>query len=156
MNGGGPEGYGPNLDALRLLLLGHLSLGCIIPVMRKPEPTETEIQKQIVQVLNLHPRVKCWRQNSGSMRGKYQVGLPGCGDITGVIAPWGTRLEIEVKRAKKKQSDDQATFQREVEHVGAVYFIAHSMEEATEKLRIAIEELRQKSSGAKSWGSWAP
>ena len=124
--------------------------------MAKPEASETTIQKQIVDMLNLHHRVKVWRQNSGTMGGrKYRTGIEGCADITGAIAPWGTRLEIEVKKPGEKQSSAQVKFEAEAGRFGVVYFVARSPEEAFEKVAAAIRELQAKSTGKKSWGIWA-
>lgn len=97
-------------------------------------PSESDIQKQILEYLSLRPGVY-WRQNTGAVtatdkagRKRFiRYGRPGQADITG-IRPHphgiGQRIEIEVKCPGKKQTEAQINFQREIESEGGLYILA--------------------------------
>lgn len=100
---------------------------------------EKHIQKQILDYLSYRPG-KFWRQNTGAFKGKYtskrtgvtktrfvQFGIDGCADITGIKE--GRRIEIEVKRPKEKQNDNQIAFQAMIESQGGLYVLARSLED---------------------------
>lgn len=93
---------------------------------------EAETQREILAAYANHPRVVLWRQNTGAAAiGKRFVrfGLPGQADISGLIAPSGRALFIEVKSDTGKQSEVQRTFQRFVERSGAIYILARSVDD---------------------------
>lgn len=95
---------------------------------------ENEFQAQIMLALGTHPSVKIWRQNVGEVpvrdrTGKvlriFDAGPPnGAADISGFVRPEGWRLEIEVKAAKSKRSDDQEKWARNMVAGGCVYLLA--------------------------------
>lgn len=58
-----------------------------------------------------------------------QFGTPGAADITGIL-PDGRRLEIEVKAATGRQSEQQKKYQAMIERFNGVYVLARSVEEA--------------------------
>lgn len=91
---------------------------------------EAETQAEILAAYANHPRVVLWRQNTGALAiGKRFVrfGLPGQADISGLIAPTGRALFIEVKSDRGRQSPQQVTFQRFVEKHGGLYVLARSL-----------------------------
>lgn len=104
---------------------------------------ERDIQYTILKAWGAHPRLRLWRANVGAGwfaggeparktdAGVYPVkfGVPGQADISGLIAPWGRRLEIECKTATGRQSAEQFRFQRVVETFGGLYLLARSVED---------------------------
>ncbi|NIM50430.1 MAG: hypothetical protein GTO22_14470 [Gemmatimonadales bacterium] len=119
--------------------------------MKRPAPKESDIQRAILAVFAMRKDVVAWRQNTGGMTKEYKgrrhfvrFGVPGAADITGVILPWGTRLEVEVKRPGGRLSAAQRAFGDLMTQSGSVYFVAHSAEEALEKLDAEIGRLGKK------------
>lgn len=92
------------------------------------------------------PVIRAWRNNAGAaiLKGQLvQFGMPGQADISGLIAPYGRRLEIEAKRPKEgKQSEAQATFEAMIISQGGVYILATSWELARAYLLNALSEPR--------------
>lgn len=122
---------------------------------------ETPVLKQILLALGNLPYLRIWRNNTGQLWSGEQIikvqatrtimvgpgdivikrahpvkfGLQGSADILGLIAPIGRFLAIEVKRPKSsKQSEHQKRFETMVKNMGGIYILAHSPEEALEKL----------------------
>lgn len=116
--------------------------------------TEQQIQQAILATLGALPDVRLWRQNSGMAvplealrRGEdrpVRYGVNGCGDLSGVlqVSGLGIRLEVEVKAATGRQSDDQKRFQAMIERFGGIYILARSVEEALEQLQRARRRIR--------------
>lgn len=109
--------------------------------MRKPVPTEKEIQAACLEWLNTIPGVRCWRQNTGGFPGEYKgkrrftrFGQKGQSDISGV-GPFGVRVEIEIKRPGKLPSDIQGYWLTSMQESGAVAFWADSLDTCVEQLR---------------------
>lgn len=104
---------------------------------------ETPIVKAIIETLNVLAGVECWRTNSGAILN--QRGIPvrmnpdGCGDVSGVVAPWGLHFEVEAKRPGKKQRETQIARQKMLMKRGAIYILAHDGPEARQALNAAIE-----------------
>ena len=113
--------------------------------------TEAQIQRQILDWLAAKG-ILAFRMQSGatisSYKGKQRLvryGVPGMGDIVAfpkskvpgagswpyVPAP----VWIEVKASKGKQSELQASFQKQVEGHGHTYLLARSLEDVQEALR---------------------
>jgi hypothetical protein len=93
--------------------------------------------RTILSYLKLRPG-KYWRQNTGavslaSKRGNRFVrfGLVGAADITGIKD--GKRIEIEVKTAKGKLSDNQKNFRSMIEEQGGVYIVARSVDDVIQE-----------------------
>lgn len=85
---------------------------------------------------------KCWQQPTGAAYRKGQLiryGLKGSADISGIVRG-GRRLEIEVKTGQAKQHGAQPAFERMITEFGGIYFVARSVEDALNKLRIACAE----------------
>lgn len=101
--------------------------------------TESRLIHDILAAWGAHPRVRLWRQNTGKgyPPGSSRLvtfGVPGQGDISGIVAPSGRRLEIECKSARGRQREDQEMFQRVIERFGGVYVLARSVEDVDRAL----------------------
>lgn len=114
-----------------------------------PPPKETAIVRAALEGLRWLPRVLAWRNNTGATRYKdndggeqfVRFGVPGQADITGVLAPWGIRLELELKRPGAAQTSAQIQFQRLIESRGGHYLLAHSGTEAVELVQRLLATL---------------
>lgn len=112
-----------------------------------PPPRESVIQRAILDALAWRNDVVVWRSNAGAVkteRSFVRFGIPGQADISGVIKPWGTRLEIEVKRPKGRLSEHQKVFRDRMLEAGAVYFVATSSDECLTLLDQAVSELQKR------------
>lgn len=92
---------------------------------------EAALQRVLLARLNQIPGVECWRANTGAAmaRGRrIHFGKKGQGDISGLIAPSGRRLEVEVKSDNGQQSPEQIAFQRLIESHGGLYVLAHDLD----------------------------
>ena len=100
---------------------------------------ENKIQKQILEYL-LALGLSAWRNNSaGIKKGSrfIRCGIKGSADIIAVLPPNGRFLGVEVKGPGEKQSNDQETWQEELEAAGGLYILAWSLEDVIEGLRDA-------------------
>jgi hypothetical protein len=82
-----------------------------------------------------------WRRNTGvgltlDASRIIAFGLPGAADLEGIL-PGGQHLEIEVKSARGRQTDQQRKFQVAVESAGGLYILARSIAEVTAALEAA-------------------
>jgi hypothetical protein len=96
----------------------------------------------LIEIPKRFPETRVWRNNridvmatgrGGNMR-RVQAGIDGQGDLSGIIGPTGTRLEIEVKAGNDRQSDKQRAFQAMIERAGGVYLIARDLEQCIRDL----------------------
>lgn len=99
---------------------------------------EKDIQKQILEYLT-YKRIFHFRNNTGgavyNTKGKQsfvRFGTPGSPDIICVIR--GRFVGIEVKGPAGIQSPTQKQFQVNLEEVGGVYILAHSLDDVETKL----------------------
>ena len=102
---------------------------------RRLVPTETQLVKAILELLQRHPKVAlAWRTNTGAAKfGERFVrfGYPGVSDIIGMLKN-GKFIAIEVKtpRAAKKPSsgltEAQSAFLKVVARSSGVAFVATS------------------------------
>ncbi|MDR2337719.1 MAG: hypothetical protein LBE20_03605 [Deltaproteobacteria bacterium] len=116
---------------------------------------ESLILKKIMLALGQLKTLRIWRNNTGVLwsgtdikklgkdiyiKNAYPVrfGLEGSADILGIIAPDGKFLAIEVKQQRGRQSEKQKNFENMIKSLGGVYILAHSPEEALEKLKVVI------------------
>lgn len=91
--------------------------------------------------------VRVWRNNRfvGLAIGKdgrerlVSAGVNGQADISGIVGPWGIRLEVEVKVGKDKQNEDQKNFQAMIERLGGIYVVARNATEGLGQVVAAIE-----------------
>ena len=99
-------------------------------------PTETELVKSILQLLQRHPKVAiAWRTNTGAAKfGERFVrfGYPGISDIIGMLKN-GKFLAIEVKRPGKRPTLAQAAFLDRVGDTG-IAILANDAEDVLEVL----------------------
>ena len=82
------------------------------------------------------PGLRIRRNNSGMTSfadRMVRFGIPGQADITGIL-PDGRRLEIEVKSASGRQSNDQQNFQKMIERFNGLYILARSVNDVTQAL----------------------
>lgn len=103
---------------------------------------EIELQKQICEWLNYN---KCfaWRTNSGvfflkNAQGKtrcVRASAKGTSDILG-IKPNGQFFAIEVKVGKNKPTSEQEEFLAKILKHGGLAFVAYSLENVIEKMKI--------------------
>ncbi len=98
---------------------------------------EKAVQNAILREFGTRRDMRLWRANVGVARiggprgagGRIvRFGLPGQADLTGIL-PGGLRLEIEVKGAAGRQTEEQRAFQRMIERFGGVYVLARSVED---------------------------
>lgn len=95
-----------------------------------------------------HQYLRCWRNNRAKVKvlrengrvGWMDAGIDGQADISGLLAPRGRRLEIEVKVGKDQLREDQERFRNAVVSLGAVYIEAREMGQTLAEVRKAIEE----------------
>jgi hypothetical protein len=104
--------------------------------------SEAEIQARIAIRLGKRRDVRLWRQNTGvgrTMDGKRvtRFGVEGGGDLSGIVLG-GQRLEVEVKSARGRQSEQQQRFQQMIESFGVIYVLARSEDEAEQQLEQAL------------------
>lgn len=106
---------------------------------------ESEILQPTLLRIGSHPQVRCWRQNTGKARAMddprriISFGVAGGGDISGIVAPFGTRLEIETKTATGKQRESQRNFERMIRSQGGIYILGRSAEEIEDELERVLD-----------------
>lgn len=103
--------------------------------------SESTTLRAILQEFGSRPGIRLWRNNTGAASTKtgqvVRFGVPGQADISGVLAPHGRRIEIEVKSATGRQSQKQRRFQAMIEKHGGLYVLARSVEDVGAALRDA-------------------
>jgi hypothetical protein len=107
----------------------------MIRIPRHDPLPETALQRLVIARLNDIPGVRVWRFNVGAFKdpksGKvYKFGVPGQADVGGILAPSGRRLEVELKSATGRQTEDQRAWQLEIETRGGLYVLARTLEQA--------------------------
>lgn len=93
--------------------------------------SESHVVHAILEAWGAHPRLRIARVNTGAalLKGQFvRFGVPGTGDIVGLMAPSGRMLMIECKTAMGKQRKAQVTMQRVVTAMGGVYVVARDVE----------------------------
>jgi len=101
--------------------------GMVFPGFSK-EASEALIQNEALLVVSkvFMNDITFWRNNTGAVVDDGRLirfGIPGQADTSGLIKPFGTRLEIEFKRKGKKQSEAQKNFQKMIESFGGIYLL---------------------------------
>ncbi len=107
------------------------------------EIPESMVLKTVLAALLRHPKVaRAWRVNSGAGHLVYRnggasqfirFGFPGAPDLHGVMND-GRALFVECKRAGGRLTDDQDKFLNDMRRVGAVAFMATSVEDVMREL----------------------
>lgn len=121
----------------------------------------------LIEIPKRFPHVRVWRQNTGGGIGMSTVkqavaliqqgrtgeavklllsrpikfGLSGTADIIGIIGPYGRMLQVEVKVAKDKMSEDQESVQSMVVKRGGVYIEVRTPEDAYLALEREVESM---------------
>ena len=100
---------------------------------------EHEIQQAILARIGCSRVLTVWRNNTGTIRDHRGVpvrfGLVGSADVLGVAMPSGRFIAIEVKQPGARLTPSQKAFGEMVRAHGAVYVLAHSVDEAIDGLR---------------------
>ena len=100
--------------------------------------SEKQLQNAILRRFATRPDLRLWRANAGVARYRDRVvkfGVPGQADITGITAD-GRRIEIEIKTATGRQSDQQKNYQAMIERFGGLYILARSVDDVEDKLKL--------------------
>lgn len=98
---------------------------------------EAFIQFEILKAWGASPLLRLWRQNTGVAKmgdRSVRFGIPGQGDLSGLILPNGRRLEIEVKSETGRQTEEQKRFERMITAFGGLYILARSVAEVDQAL----------------------
>ncbi len=99
--------------------------------------TESQLVHDVLAAWGAHPRVRIARINTGAAKIKGRLvrfGVPGTGDIVGLIAPDGRMLMIECKSATGKQRKEQRAMQRVIEKWGGIYILALTLNDVDRRL----------------------
>lgn len=107
---------------------------------RKRNPLERDIKAGVLEALSFCHRLRLWNAPCGvgrTLDGKRVVryGTPGMADLTGVLAPNGLRIEIEIKTPRGRLSAAQAAFRKAIWEAGGIYLVFRSVEEAMERTK---------------------
>lgn len=99
-----------------------------------PPATEAQIQRAILAELGALPWLRIWRVNVGAGQiadGRFaRFGVKGQADISGIVLPYGRRLELEVKTHTGRVSEAQRRWGQMIERFGGAYAVVRSVEEA--------------------------
>lgn len=101
--------------------------------------SEADTQYRILKAYGSHPRLRLARINTGKAYPPgstrlVKFGVPGTGDIVGLIAPTGRMLMIEVKSKTGAQRPAQKVMQRVVTAFGGLYIVARSLTDVDQAL----------------------
>lgn len=90
-----------------------------------------------------------WRSNTGAAFDRegrmIKFGVKGQADISGIMKPLGTRIEIEVKRPGGKQRPEQKQYGQMIKDHGGVYLLCDGdiTKQVIEPLRERLERDRK-------------
>lgn len=101
---------------------------------------EGALVKAILDKYANHPRMRCWRVNTGAARigdRFIRFGIKGQADIQGVLAPSGRAVFIECKTRTGRLRPEQIAFGRMVAEMGALFIVARSLEDVDRELHEA-------------------
>jgi len=89
--------------------------------------TSTALTNDILlKIPQRFPDSRVWRNNrlvARDAKRTISAGVDGQADISGILAPKGKRLEIEVKFGKDRSSDVQRNFGTMITRAGGIYII---------------------------------
>lgn len=114
----------------------------MVKIRMKPKTPEKHIENSILSFLKMN-RILAWKNESVGVfdpkRGKYRLKRGahrkvGVSDILGIFQ--GQFLAIEVKTQKGKATPAQAEFLEEVNQNGGIGFVARSIDEVKERLKL--------------------
>lgn len=96
----------------------------------------------LVEIPKRFPHIRVWRNNrvdamvpgrGGKLR-RVQAGINGQADLSGIIGPLGTRVEIEIKSPTDRMSPEQTAFKLMIQSRGGVYLICRDVNETLHEL----------------------
>lgn len=94
---------------------------------------EGHVIAAILLAWGAHPQLRLSRQNVGGavIKGRFvKFGVPGTGDIVGLMKPSGRMIHLECKRVGGVRRAAQLMMQRTIRAFGGVYEFTYSLEEA--------------------------
>lgn len=98
----------------------------------------SDLVAAILTKFGARPGLRIWAQRTGAAKRRkgpfIRFGTPGQADISGVLAPSGRRVEIEVKTGSAVQSKEQRNWQAMIEKHGGLYVVARSVEDVERAL----------------------
>ncbi len=101
---------------------------------------ETDLQKQIVEYLNLMGHF-VWRNNSGAVFSEYKgkkrmikFGFKGCADVVGILRD-GRFIAVECKIGYNKPTEAQYNFLDEVTHRGGIGMWTTNLDNVINRLK---------------------
>lgn len=103
---------------------------------------ETDIMRAILVALSALPQSLWWRQNTGvfqsmNRREVIRCGVPGMADIGGMYR--GHAVQVEVKTAAGRLSNEQKRWKDAVEHAGGFFVLARNPADALSVLAALID-----------------
>ena len=93
--------------------------GKSMPGEREIRRDQTQLLFEILRAWGCHSNLRMWRQDAEK--------LSGMGELSGLIAPNGRRLEIAVKGPRGRQTKEQKVAERVVTSLGGLYILAFSL-----------------------------
>ncbi len=90
---------------------------------------ESVIQSDLILMLSrmFANDLTIWRNNTGAAfdrQGRMiKFGVTGQADVSGIMKPLGSRLEIEIKRPGGKQRPEQKLFEQMIKDHGGLYLV---------------------------------
>jgi len=102
---------------------------------------EAKLQEITLAHVNRIPGVRVWRMNTGGAKtptGFVHYGEPGQGDLAGLMAPSGRRLEIELKAKRGRLRDAQRDYGARIAEYGGLYIVARSLIESVRPICDAL------------------
>lgn len=92
----------------------------------------------ILHTFGGRPNVRLWRANVLVARTRtgqvVRAGVKGQADISGILAPSGKRIEVEVKTGGATTSEAQRNWRAMMEKFGALYVLARSVDDVRRAL----------------------
>ena len=90
----------------------------------------------LIRIPERFPNIRVWRNNrvdamaigKGGKPRRIQAGIDGQADISGIIGPWGVRLEIEVKAGKDRLRESQLSFAEMIMKHGGAWCVCEDVE----------------------------
>lgn len=106
---------------------------------------ESEILGPTILRLGQRKDVRLWRQNTGtgrSMDGQRVIkfGIVGGGDASGIVGPFGTRLEVETKTKTGRPEASQLAFEAMIKAFGGIYIRGNDVDQIEAELERILAE----------------
>lgn len=102
----------------------------------------------LVELPKRYRNIRVWRNNrvktmavgKGGKQRMISAGIDGQADISGIIGPFGRRVEVEVKAGSDRLSDAQKAFRSMILGLGGVYVEARSVEAGIAELERQLKD----------------